>query len=158
MVSKNFSLVEVIRSNYARANGINNKPTQQIIINATVTAQLGLQTFREHTGLPVNPTSWFRNPQLNAAVGGVPHSLHQTGFGVDFQVNGMTVDEVLALLKKRKDIIQYDKAILERFQNKSTGAWIEWTHFQMPRKMGDKCRYITGKLTGDRNNPTWTQT
>ena len=130
----------------------------QIIINATVTAQLGLQPFRDHIGLPVNPTSWFRNPQLNAAVGGVHNSLHLTGFGVDFQVNGMSVDEVFQILKAKQGIIQYDKAILERFQNKTTGEWIEWTHFQMPREMGAKCRYITGELAGDRDDPTWTQT
>jgi zinc D-Ala-D-Ala carboxypeptidase len=39
---------------------------------------------------PIEITSAYRNPQVNAAVGGVPTSAHALGHAADFHVDGMT--------------------------------------------------------------------
>lgn len=50
-------------------------------------------------GVPVTVTSGYRNPQHNAAVGGVAHSDHLTNSAYDFVPQGMSMADAAAKLK-----------------------------------------------------------
>lgn len=59
---------------------------------------------REAAGRPMVPTSTVRCPAHNAAVGGVKNSRHLLGQAMDFAIPGLTASEVLAIVKKQKDV------------------------------------------------------
>ena len=59
-----------------------------------------LEKLREHIARPVYITSGFRCPELNAAVGGSPHSAHTRGLAADFVVKDFQDPDGLMLIYK----------------------------------------------------------
>jgi len=57
-------------------------------------------------------TSGYRNPQVNAAVGGVPDSAHALGFAADFHVHGIADLEAAEVI--RDSALQFDQLIFEK--------------------------------------------
>lgn len=60
-----------------------------------------LNRVREELGKPIRVTSAFRCTAHNAAVGGVPHSTHRTGYAADIQCDDM--DKLLELVEAEKE-------------------------------------------------------
>jgi uncharacterized protein YcbK (DUF882 family) len=60
-----------------------------------------LNRIREELGKPIRVTSAFRCTAHNAAVGGVPHSTHRTGYAADIQCEDM--DKLLELVEAEKE-------------------------------------------------------
>lgn len=60
---------------------------------------------RISAGLPMVPTSTVRCKQHNTEVGGVYNSRHLLGHAMDFQIPGMTSDEILNIVKAQKDVV-----------------------------------------------------
>lgn len=109
--SKYFTNDEITRSNTAKSLGIINRVFPEHEANVYRTA-LYMDIVREFLGAPINPTSWYRNPELNKAVGGEPNSQHARGEAVDFVCPGFgsPIKIVRALEKSR---IPFDQLILE---------------------------------------------
>jgi len=63
--------------------------TSQIIKAATA-----LDVVRSHFGAPIVVQSWYRTPEVNAAVGGVPDSRHLFGDAIDWHMTGVDVESV----------------------------------------------------------------
>ena len=61
-----------------------------------------IQTIRTHFGKPMIITSGLRCDRYNAEVGGIPDSLHKSGYAVDFVFKGLTDS-----LSGRKKVIKY---------------------------------------------------
>ncbi|MGL5013641.1 MAG: D-Ala-D-Ala carboxypeptidase family metallohydrolase [Bacteroidales bacterium] len=59
-----------------------------------------LTMIREHFGQPVTITSGCRCPEHNKKVGGASGSQHKLGKAADFQVKGMTPQQVQAALNE----------------------------------------------------------
>jgi len=94
-LSRNFTLAEFIRSANADELGLDNTPGPDHLANLKVTA-LGLEMVRAlFGGKPVTITSGYRNPQVNAAVGGSETSDHMTGYAADFRVKGLASREAV---------------------------------------------------------------
>lgn len=76
-LSDHFTLWEMLNSNSFPA--LVELPSDDIITRGAEFAHEVLEPFREHCngGDPLRVMSWYRNPVLNAAVGGVTHSIHQ---------------------------------------------------------------------------------
>ena len=107
MLSPHFSLEELTRSETAKARGIRNTPEQEHLLNLVVTAHR-MEVVRAILGRPIVPTSGYRSPTLNRAVGGVPTSDHALGWAVDF---AGTIHEAQHLVET---LDSWDQLILER--------------------------------------------
>ncbi|MGH7472980.1 MAG: D-Ala-D-Ala carboxypeptidase family metallohydrolase [Candidatus Methylomirabilales bacterium] len=92
MVSDHFSWME------ARCPCCHRVPS---VTQVTKTANW-LERVRAYLGEPMVTHSWCRCPKHNAAVGGVPNSLHTLGWAVDFILKGKSPREVQRLLKLRQ--------------------------------------------------------
>lgn len=109
-LSEHFDLSEFTRSDTATAIGDANRPTTQHLAHLYILAE-GLEKVRALLGKPLHITSGYRNPRVNAHVGGVPTSAHALGFAADFTVDGMTPLEVAKQI--RDSDIKFDQLILE---------------------------------------------
>ena len=61
-----------------------NKPTMQHVVNMTYGCHMLLEPARREVG-PILINSGFRNPRVNALVGGVKNSQHLTGQAADIR-------------------------------------------------------------------------
>jgi hypothetical protein len=82
-LSRYFTLARLIHSDTARAQGIDNTPPRELLSNLRLLAR-GLDRVRRLLGHPLEISSAYRCPELNAAVGGVPNSQHAQGLAADF--------------------------------------------------------------------------
>lgn len=60
-----------------------------------------LNRIRKELGKPIKVTSGFRCTAHNAAVGGVPHSTHRTGYAADISCDDL--DKLLQLVEDEKE-------------------------------------------------------
>lgn len=110
-LSPHFKLEEFTNSATAIALGIDNTPTEEHLQNLKEVA-LRMESVRALFGKPVIITSGYRNPELNAAVGGVKNSAHALGWAVDFKVLGFSLLETAA--KIANSGIAFDQLIHEK--------------------------------------------
>lgn len=82
-----------------------------------------LQVIREEIGRPITITSGYRSPNHNRAVGGAANSTHLTGLGADFQVQGMTPQEVVVIIERL--ITQ------GRIPQGGLKAYTSWVHYDI---------------------------
>lgn len=108
-LSKNFTLKELTRSYEAERKGLDNTPTEQVIENLTVLANLVLQPIRDVLG-PVVVKSGYRSPLVNAAVGGSKTSDHLYGLAADIEVIGVSNYKLAVWCKNN---LQFKQLILE---------------------------------------------
>jgi uncharacterized protein YcbK (DUF882 family) len=86
-LSRYFTLARLARSDTARARGIDNTPPPELLPNLRLLAR-GLDRIRLLLGHPLDISSGYRSPALNAAVGGAPNSQHSQGLAADFTCPG----------------------------------------------------------------------
>lgn len=113
----NFSISELIQSDTAIKNRINNMPDINSLDNLLDLIFYCLQPIRNRLGRPIIITSGFRNSEVNRLVGGASNSQHLTGQAADFIVRGMTPKQIIEAIQKMN--IEYDQLINEHDQ---------WTH------------------------------
>lgn len=82
-ISKHISLKEAVRSNTARRLGIENFPTNDVLIKMQTLAEKVFEPLREHFGEPIYISSFYRCPALNTAIGGSAKSQHCHGEAID---------------------------------------------------------------------------
>lgn len=110
-LSEHFFLVEFTISTTALSMGIENTPTAEHLLNIqNLAAQMEL--VRALFKRRIEITSGYRNPQVNAAVGGVPNSAHALGHAADFHVEGFT--DLAAAKVIRDSPIKFDQLIFEK--------------------------------------------
>jgi zinc D-Ala-D-Ala carboxypeptidase len=88
-LSKNFTLKELTRSDYANRMGLDNTPSEVVIANLKNLATSIIQPIRDHFGIVII-NSGYRSPQVNAAIGGSKTSDHVEGLAADLEVPGIT--------------------------------------------------------------------
>ncbi len=82
-LTNNFSLSEMVKSETALRQNMDNTPGDAEIANLKVLCEKVLQPVREHYGKGVKVNSGFRHPNVNAAVGGSKTSDHCKGQAAD---------------------------------------------------------------------------
>jgi hypothetical protein len=113
LISKNFTLAELTKSNTATRLGISNTPDKEGIHKLRLLATELLQPLRNAVG-PLRVTSGYRSESLNSAIGGSSKSQHTKCEAVDLQfvkrgrMDNMRIFNAIVTLG-----IDFDQLILE---------------------------------------------
>lgn len=83
-LSPHFALSELVRSETAVRRGLSNMPPADVLRNMRAVLAPGLERVRAALGVPLQITSGYRSPIVNAAVGGAKTSQHLKGLAADF--------------------------------------------------------------------------
>ena len=116
-MGKYFTIIELCKSDTARARGIDNTPTEEVKENLQALIENVLDPLREAYGKPISVNSGYRCPELNKVVGGVSNSQHVKGQAADIDVHNTAGNQ-----KLYDYIIQnltFDQCLWE-----NGGAWI----------------------------------
>lgn len=125
-LSRHHRLADLIGSETAAARGLDNTPPAELLDNLRRLAA-GLDRVRELLGHPLQISSAYRSPQLNAAVGGVPESMHTRGLAADFACEAFGPPITIA---RAIDVssLEFDQCILEY------GRWVHLAFADSPRR------------------------
>ena len=135
----NFSISELIYSDYAVAHKINNMPDIRALDNMLVLIVKCLQPLRDKLGKPITITSGYRCQMLNTAVKGAINSGHLRGASADIVVKGMTTKELFNFIAKSG--IKFTQ-LIEEYSNGRTWVHIEYN----PKNLKcEKLLYQNGK-------------
>ena len=132
-MAKYFTVAEMLKSETADKNKIQNTPSVEIEQNIEKLLEV-LDDLREFYGKPIKITSGFRCSELNKLVGGTPTSAHVIGYAADLQpVQGSFENFKASVIDwLDKSGVKFDQCILER--NKST----QWVHFGLYNRKGQQ--------------------
>ena len=87
-LTRNFSLLELTKSDTAIRKGIDNNPNADQVEKLKALCENILQPIRDHFGR-VKVTSGFRSPELCTAIGSSVNSQHAKAEAADFEVIGV---------------------------------------------------------------------
>jgi hypothetical protein len=122
-LSKNLSLSEMIRSESAKRNGINNMPTDEHTSNMKKLAANIFQPIREHFNVPIHISSGYRSSALNASIKGTSKtSQHSTGEAIDIDMDATTVTNMQVFTWIKNNLV-FDQLIYE-FGNDKNPDWV----------------------------------
>lgn len=103
----------MIKSNTAKAKGLDNIPTWDEIDNLKKLIETILDPLRELWGGPITVTSGYRSKELNKAVGGVSNSHHTLGCAADITVGSISKNKKLLKLLLNSNL-QWTQVISEK--------------------------------------------
>ena len=130
MLSENFSLEELTKSQTAERQSIPNNPDEDGIYYLRMVAEKILQPVRNRYGIPFSVSSGFRSVDLCLAIGSKATSQHTKGQAVDFEVPGISNMDLSYFIKTTLD---FDQLILEFYRGGNTG-WVHCSVADTPRK------------------------
>ena len=139
MLSKYFSLREMVFSKIAEDNDIDNTPTPAILEKLKYTASQ-LDKVRELLGKPVNLSSGYRCLQVNRRIGSKDSSQHVNGEAVDFKCE-LFGSPKNVFDKIRESNIQFDQLILE---------FNSWVHISFVKEGGRRESLIIDRFGVER--------
>ncbi|MCC6537975.1 MAG: peptidase M15 [Bryobacterales bacterium] len=146
-LSEHFTLEEMTLSQTAAREGIDNKPSPEIVKNLKETCALLEAVRKALGGVPVLISSGYRSAALNKAVGGSKTSAHMEGFAADFTAPAFGTPLQVARAISASGIA-YDQLIHE---------FAVWVHIGLrkgaPRKEDLSIFSGTGYLKGLRGKP-----
>ena len=96
----NFSIKELIHSDIAIKNNIDNTPNIEQLDNLVNLIFYCLQPIRDKIKKPMIITSGFRCKKVNNLANGTINSNHLTGCAADFHIKGMTIKQIIDFILK----------------------------------------------------------
>jgi len=149
MISEHISYDEATKSQAATRNNISNNPDPMELENMKLTAEKIFEPVRNHFGVPIAISSFFRNSYVNAVIGGARNSQHSTGEAMDIDAD--TFDKVTnrQIFDFIRENLEFDQLIWE-FGNSENPGWVHASYRQgNNRKMilramseGGRTKYI----------------
>ena len=130
-----FTISELCASATARAQGIDNTPTEAVRKNLQGLITNALDPLREAYGKPIVVNSGYRCARLNAAVGGVANSQHLTGEAADIRGEAGTRAELVEICRAALRLGNYDQLIFEEPNGK------RWLHISW-RAQGNRKSFL----------------
>jgi len=126
LLSPNFTLDELTKSQEAIRLGIDNEPSDEHITNLILLCKNILQPVRDHFKLPVSISSGYRSAKLCEAIGSSSKSQHTKGQAADFEIFGIHNRDVSDWIVQNLD---YDQCILEFWTpNDPNSGWIHCSY------------------------------
>ena len=120
-LTRNFSLLELTKSDTAIRKGIDNNPNADQIEKLKLLCENILQPVRDHFGR-VKVTSGFRSVALCMAIGSSANSQHAKAEAADFECPGVDNAELADWIHKN---LPYDQLILEFYTpGEPNSGWI----------------------------------
>ena len=135
-LSEHFTIKELTYSDTAIRLGIDNTPTEQVLINLQNVVQFILEPLRNYFDKPIKINSGYRSEELCKVIGSKPTSQHTLGEAVDFEVIGIPNQVASQWLV---DNLDYDQCILE-FWNPDiyNSGWIHCSY----KPLGNRKQYL----------------
>jgi hypothetical protein len=130
MLTDHVSMKEATFSVTAERTLISNKPSREEVENMKYTAENVFEPLREHFGVPIGVTSFFRSSELNAYLRGSETSQHCTGEAMDIDADvfgEITNKDIFLYIWNNLD---FDQLIWE-FGTNDEPAWI---HVSLKKK------------------------
>lgn len=109
-LTKNFTLEELTKSETALRFCMDNTPNDEQLANMVALCECVLQPIRDHFGKGVKVNSGFRDPEVNAKVGGSKTSDHCKGMAADIEIPGVANAELAQWIV---DNLEFRQVILE---------------------------------------------
>ena len=122
-LSDNFSLLELTKSQTAERKGIDNTPSPEHQENLKLLCTHILQPIRDHFERVVSVSSGYRSEALCTAIGSKTTSQHAKGQAADFEIYGLSNQELANYIKENLD---YDQLILEYWKESDPNSG--WVH------------------------------
>ena len=124
-MDRQVSLKELLFSETAIRLAIPNEPTNEILINLQTLIYEVITPIVNQFG-DIKITSGYRSPELCKAIGSSPNSQHCLGMAVDFEILGVSNQEVSLWIVKN---LEFDQCILEYWspENPNSG-WIHCSY------------------------------
>ena len=122
-LSNNFSLKEMVASQTAERKGINNNPSEDQMNNLKLLCEKVLQPVRDHFGKVVSVSSGYRSEELCEAIGSSKTSQHAKGQAADFEIFGVSNQELVIWINENLD---FDQMILEFWKgpDEPNSGWV----------------------------------
>ena len=146
LLSKNFSLEELTKSQTATRKGIDNTPDPSHQANLKSLCACILQPIRDHFSQVVTVSSGYRSQELCLAIGSKTTSQHAKGEAADFEIFGVSNKELADYIHEHLD---YDQLILEYWKESDPNSG--WVHCSYSEGNNRK-QYL--KAYKDENNKT----
>lgn len=136
-LTPNFTLAELIESDWAVRNGVDNAPNSPLVMANLYKVAVLLEQVRKLCGnKPIFISSGYRSPKVNAAVGGAWNSDHLIGEAVDFRIPAFGTPLQVAQAIAASSI-KFGQLIME-------GTWV---HMSLPSGDATKdCEVLTAKF------------
>ena len=137
-MGKYFSFYELIKSNTADKNSINNTPHEEKIIRNIEELMNILDQLREEWGSPIRVNSGYRCEKLNKLVGGSTTSSHLFGCAVDLVPSNGNIDDFFEFVKNYflLNNIPFDQ-IIDEYSGNS-----HWVHIGLKNSKGEQRKQI----------------
>ena len=130
-LTRNFSLLELTKSDTAIRRGIDNNPNADQVEKLKALCENILQPIRDHCGR-VKVTSGFRSPELCTAIGSSINSQHARAEAADFVVICVDNAELSDWIHKNLD---YDQLICEFYTpGEPNSGWIHCSYVPEGRR------------------------
>lgn len=133
-ISDHISYKEATYSPTAKAKGIDNTPSDDVINRMKLVAENIFEPVRLHFDSPIYISSFFRCAKLNVAIGGSKTSAHVTGEALDMDGDVYDSPSNKQIFEYIRDNLKFDQLIIEGI----TGGKMAWVH-------------CSCKATGNRN-------
>ena len=125
-LSENFSLIELTKSQTAERKGIDNTPSPTHRHNLKLLCTAILQPIRDYFNRVVSVSSGYRSEALCLAIGSKTTSQHAKGQAADFEIYGLSNQELANWIRENLD---YDQLILEYWTPESpNNGWIHCSY------------------------------
>jgi len=123
LISKWCTYGEAIRSDTASRLSISNTPNDEQLAAMKYVATEIFDKVRDHFGVPLTASSFFRSPSLNNSTPGASKtSQHMKGEAIDMFISGRNM-EVFKWIYENKNQLDVDQVIFE-FGSKEEPAWV----------------------------------
>lgn len=132
-ISEHITLGEATMSPTAKAKGIDNTPTPDIIENMKYVAVNVFEKVRAHFNKPIKVSSFYRSPKLNQVIGGSATSQHSLGLAMDMDGDVYGSPSNKEIFEYIKNNLNFDQLIVEGITN----GQIAWIHCSL-KKNGNR--------------------